>query len=388
MELIEVGHFVLNKLNESGYEAYFVGGMVRDQLLGRKIYDVDITTSAQPEIVQSLFEKTYATGIAHGTITVVIDNILVEVTTFRVEGEYLDYRHPKSVAFTASLDEDLQRRDFTINAMVKNRAGELYDPLQGLNDLQSKTLRAVGHPEARFKEDPLRMLRAIRFVSKLGFKLANDVYLAIKNQRHLLKQLAKERIKKELYGVMEGNYKDQALALLFETKLLDSFEMLQPLHKYQTYSFKSLQSGLDFFVLAGYEVVDLSSFLMDWPFSKAEKRSIKLIKELLLQPLKSTYIQYYYGVEIAYLYHRFQCFLEQKEVKFIIYDLPITSLKDIEVTGADLLQLTNRKKGPWVGQLLAQIESEIVSGKIDNKKDEILEFVYRQGAIYEKEEKD
>ena len=204
MELLTIGKQVLKTLNAAGYEAYFVGGMVRDDLLKRPIYDIDITTSATPDVVMSLFEKTIATGLAHGTVTVIINKTPIEVTTFRVETGYSDYRHPTDVVFTSSLEEDLKRRDFTVNAIAKDINNQLYDPMGGLVDLKQKTLRCVGNPVERFTEDPLRMLRGIRFSSKLGFILEQDTLNGMKQTSSLIANISKERIKKELEGLVKG----------------------------------------------------------------------------------------------------------------------------------------------------------------------------------------
>ena len=375
MELIDAGHEVLRKLNEAGYVAYFVGGMVRDRLLGREIYDIDITTAARPEQVQSLFERTYATGIAHGTITVIIEKIPVEVTTFRIESDYQDFRHPNQVVFTSSLVEDLQRRDFTINAIAQNIEGDILDPIRGLEDLKSKTLKAVGNAEVRFREDPLRILRGIRFVSKLGFRLDEEAYQAIKSQRQLMKHLAKERVKKELEGLMTGIYKEKAIQLIFETEIFEVFEVFKPLTKYKEYSFKSLVKGLDFFVLVGLEVEDIQKFVTEWPFSKKEKKMIQFIKTLINEPLQDAQIQYLYGIETRELYYRIRCFLEQETLSFKSIELPIKGRKDLDIKVSELIDAAGKPSGPWTGQMLAKIELKVILGELKNEKSEILEFV-------------
>ena len=377
MEPIEAGQVVLKKLNEAGFEAYFVGGMVRDQLLGRPLCDIDVTTSATPEIVQTLFEKTYATGLAHGTVTVMINDIPVEVTTYRVDGKYLDYRHPEQVVFTSSLVEDLQRRDFTINAMAMDLRGELCDPLGGLEDLKAKIIRAAGVARNRFLEDPLRMIRAIRFVSKLGFDLEPDTYKAIKEQHDLLAHLAKERIKKEVEGIMTGSYRDQALKLLFATNLLD--ELM--LSKYESYSFTSLNQGLDFFVLASLEVLDVKSFLDQWPFSRTEKKFIQIINELFRTHPHGLIVQYRYGVEVAALYQRLYCFLSQKHEEFVPAQLVIQNRQELALAVPDILALTKQQVGPWIGELLEQVETAVVLGNLANDREQILEFIREQGIL-------
>jgi tRNA nucleotidyltransferase (CCA-adding enzyme) len=190
--------WILKQLNEHGFEAYVVGGCVRDSLLGRTPYDWDITTSALPEQVKEIFPRTVDTGIAHGTVTVLYHKEGYEVTTYRVDGEYEDGRHPKDVTFTASLREDLRRRDFTINAMAYHPELGLVDLFGGLNDLKEKKVRCVGDPLERFTEDALRIMRAVRFSAQLGFAIEEDTYRALSVLAPNLHQISAERIRTEL----------------------------------------------------------------------------------------------------------------------------------------------------------------------------------------------
>ena len=167
-EIPQKVEIIINTLEEAGFEAYAVGGCVRDALLGRTPNDWDITTSAKPEQVKVLFHRTVDTGIAHGTVTVLLEKDGFEVTTYRVDGEYEDGRHPKEVTFTASIEEDLKRRDFTINAMAYNPKKGLVDLFEGQKDLEDKVIRCVGDPLERFTEDALRIMRAVRFSAQLG----------------------------------------------------------------------------------------------------------------------------------------------------------------------------------------------------------------------------
>ncbi len=196
---------VLETLEKSGYEAYLVGGCVRDLLLGKEPADWDMTTSARPEQTLALF-KGYAvgTGMQHGTVTVVLDGYHFEVTTYRVDGEYADHRHPDMVTFTKNLREDLKRRDFTINAMAIDRKGVLKDYFDGKEDLKRGVIRCVGEPSQRFAEDALRMMRAIRFSSVLGFSIEDATSDAIHAQASALADVAMERIRVELLKLLSG----------------------------------------------------------------------------------------------------------------------------------------------------------------------------------------
>lgn len=189
---------IIEKLNEHGFEAYVVGGCVRDSLLGKEPEDWDITTSAKPEEVKAIFSRTIDTGIQHGTVTVMLNRQGYEVTTYRVDGEYEDGRHPKSVDFTTSLLEDLKRRDFTINAMAYNSREGLVDAFGGMEDLENRVIRCVGSAVSRFTEDALRILRAVRFSAQLDFRIEDETYEAISLIAPNLEKVSKERIAAEL----------------------------------------------------------------------------------------------------------------------------------------------------------------------------------------------
>lgn len=215
--------FILNKLNEEGFEAYIVGGCVRDKLLGLIPHDYDITTSAEPQEIKRVFKdfKTILIGEEFGTIGILIDETLYEVTTFRIDGKYKNFRKPENVIFSKKLVEDLKRRDFTINAMAMDSKGELYDPFGGKNDLEDKVLRAVGRPNERLKEDAIRILRAIRFAGRLNLYIDDDLFDAISFERKLLKKISPERIFDEFSKMITSDRPSYYLLLMEETGVLD-----------------------------------------------------------------------------------------------------------------------------------------------------------------------
>ena len=217
--------FIIRSLEKFGFEAYIVGGCVRDAVLGREPEDWDITTSARPEEVKSIFRTTVDTGIEHGTVTVLLPKDETgeevrsfELTTFRIDGEYEDSRHPKRVSFTSSLTEDLARRDFTINAMAYHMDMGLIDPFSGMIDLENKTLRAVGKAEERFKEDALRMMRGIRFSAQLNFSLEEDCFMGMRKLRENMGKVSKERIAVELWKLLASEHPEK-VEMLFSTGL-------------------------------------------------------------------------------------------------------------------------------------------------------------------------
>ena len=199
---------IIEKIQAAGFEAYAVGGCIRDSILGREPDDWDITTSAKPEEVKKLFNRTIDTGIQHGTVTVMLDREGFEVTTYRIDGKYEDSRHPKDVTFTASLREDLRRRDFTINAMAYNEKDGLIDRYEGIQDIECGLIRCVGDARERFTEDALRMMRAVRFSAQLGYTIEENTKAAIKELAPTIRRISAERIQVELVKLMISDHPD------------------------------------------------------------------------------------------------------------------------------------------------------------------------------------
>lgn len=240
--------YVIDTLLKSGFEAYIVGGCVRDMLLGNTPHDFDVTTSAEPEEVMALFERTVPTGIKHGTVTVMVDSTPVEVTTFRTEGSYSDCRRPDEVKFVKSLEEDLARRDFTVNAMAYNHTAGLVDFFGGAEDLKNRTLRAVGAADKRFKEDALRILRLFRFSSVLGFSMEEETLNAALLYAKNLESISRERIAAELSKAVLG----------------DNLTALKPLTDNGSLKFIGIPHSPDFKILQGLpknQILRLFAFL-------------------------------------------------------------------------------------------------------------------------------
>jgi tRNA nucleotidyltransferase (CCA-adding enzyme) len=222
INLPEKVKFIIDTLTAHGFEAYAVGGCVRDSALQRKPGDWDITTSARPEQVKKLFLHTIDTGIAHGTVTVMLSHEGFEVTTYRIDGEYEDARHPKEVQFTGNLLEDLKRRDFTINAMAYNEQVGLVDAFDGLGDLERGIIRCVGVANERFSEDALRMLRAVRFAAQLGFSIEEETKAAMKALAPNIARVSAERIQSELIKLLVSDH-PQEIHTAYETGLTAVF---------------------------------------------------------------------------------------------------------------------------------------------------------------------
>ena len=200
--------FIIDTLNQAGFEAYAVGGCVRDSIMGRVPDDWDITTSADPQQVKKLFRRTIDTGIQHGTVTVMLQGTGYEVTTYRIDGEYEDNRHPKEVVFTKSLEEDLKRRDFTVNAMAYHPKEGLVDLFDGIGDMERRCIRCVGRAEERFSEDALRIMRGVRFSARFGYTIEEETKQAITKLAENLKHVSAERIRVELVKLLVSPHPD------------------------------------------------------------------------------------------------------------------------------------------------------------------------------------
>ena len=236
------GERILKMLEDSGYEAYYVGGCVRDILRGSGSKDVDITTNALPEQIMSVFSRftVIPTGIKHGTVTVIDNGIPFEITTYRVDGEYIDNRRPDSVRFTSNLTDDLARRDFTMNAVAMDRCGNIVDPYGGQNDIEIGLIRCVGAPEKRFHEDALRIMRAVRFASQLSFTIDSETSSAIHFMKRSLENISRERIRDELDKLICGGkcvdvlleYSDIITEIIPEFAPAIEFDQHSDYHKY------------------------------------------------------------------------------------------------------------------------------------------------------------
>ena len=272
--------FVLLTLKNSGFDAFLVGGCVRDMLSGIVPHDYDIATSATPTETQQIFRYTVATGIKHGTITVIVNKIPVEVTTFRLEGDYSDARHPDNVSFVRSVDEDLSRRDFTVNALAYYPLDNtLIDLFGGVNDLENKILRAVGDPDKRFCEDALRILRLFRFASVLNYSIEPKTLSSALNHSDLLKNVSLERIMAELKKAVSG----QNIAIL--KKLLDigalSFIKLTKSKAIEKISLLPKSKNLRLFAFLKLSSNDINSSLEILKASNAEKQYCKTLDTLV-----------------------------------------------------------------------------------------------------------
>lgn len=394
--------YIINKIYENNYEAYIVGGCVRDAILGFEPNDYDITTSASPNTIQEIFKdfKCIETGIEHGTVSVVIEDEIFEITTYRIEGEYKDHRRPDKVDFTDRLEEDLKRRDFTINAMAYNEKKGLIDLFGGKEDLNNKIIKTVGNPYDRFNEDGLRMIRAIRFSSKLNFTIEKETLKAIYDKSFIINNISLERITDEFTKIILSD-KPENIKYLFETKLLkhlnisneDNIGKLTQFYN-EIVILKKINKNLEKrLALLDYIIeknnINCKSFCNELIYSK------KVIKNhnIILTLLKNIEIDHLNKVEIKKILSGVDRNLleEYLDISRIIYDkekkvdeiIDILSeieennecyiIKNLKVNGRDIMSLGYKNKE--VGEVLNYLLEIVIEDYTLNKKDVLIKKI-------------
>lgn len=388
-EMFENALPVLKRLEEEGFSAYFVGGCVRDLLLQRHIKDIDIASSARPEDVQRIFPKTIPVGIEHGTVIVRHDSVSYEVTTFRKEDEYKDYRRPSNVWFVDDLKEDLSRRDFTFNAMAMDTSFQLIDHFGGREDLKREQIRTVGDPNLRFSEDPLRIMRACRFMSVFNMMIEKQTNDAIKEKAHLLKRISTERISIEFIKLLQGEQAGHVLEFMKKSSVLNYLPTeLQEKQNglYMDFYWNTLESDEQRWtaILLLSDVSDGRAFLKSW---KLPNHMIKNVEELMSAYEIDSWSKmelYRYGLETALSSITLKSAMEKKDYAIVkeqlhqrYSEIPITSRKDIPIDGEDILEITNREPGIWLGKLLEEMEKKIVDGELTLNTSTLKDWVKR-----------
>lgn len=366
---------VLEKFNEAGYEAYFVGGCVRDYLLNDEFSDIDITTNALPDEVKQIFRKSIDTGIQHGTVTILVNGDNFEVTTFRTENDYIDHRTPEKVEFVSDLKEDLDRRDFTINAMALDSNGKLYDYHCGERDLRNKVIKTVNNPNERFFEDALRMLRAFRFSSKLGFEIEENTLKAIKNNAELIKFVSIERIVNEFRKLLTGRGNKRSLELLLDSNLNNYIPFLDEISKIIDFSNYTFCQSL--YILSKINDISFEK-LKELKLSNKEIKQIKIyekINEEFSSNVPLEIILYNYDVNDVSFIASYSNYCDNEDIERI--KLPIKSFNDIAITSMEIISIIDKPTGPWIKEIIKKLEEDIILFKIDNTKKDILDFLMK-----------
>ncbi len=376
---------ILFTLQGHGYPAYLVGGCVRDMLLEHRPHDWDICTGALPEQVMALFPGSRPTGLAHGTVTVVIGSRQVEVTTFRTEGSYADHRHPDRVAFVTELTEDLSRRDFTMNAIALAADGLLADPFGGVEDIREKRIRCVGEPALRFEEDALRMLRALRFSAKLGFTIEINTLLAIQEKAPLAATLAAERVREELEKLLLTDAPETVHPLM-EMGLLDAYLLDRPLfsplfRKLRRLPRKALYrwAGLTVLLCRLGCIDSAEDFLRSLRLDSRSIRCCAAAEQLLRQPLPTTPLAWKKALH-AWEVPGVSCAAavsdalyggqSLKALRAVLRSGECFSLKHLAVSGDDLLALGLR--GRALGEMLNFLLDYVMEFPENNRRELLL----------------
>lgn len=367
---------VLRRLEEAGHEAVFVGGAVRDFILGKVPTDIDIATSAEPREVKKVFSNTIDVGIAHGTVLVIAHGEPIEVTTFRTESTYTDHRRPDDVAFVKSFKEDLLRRDFTMNALAMTREGNLIDLFGGKQDLQNCLIRAVGDPVDRFNEDALRMLRAIRFSSVLDFKIEERTLQAIGEKAAQIRFISIERIKIEMDKLFLGKNPVRAFNYLANSNLCDALPLFPKVfdNLNRVIPFDTSLEGWTYLAISGnFSAADISRA---YKLSNDERKFIAAVLQLFKKRIVRLYtLDDYYAADLIVLKSTeklFEAFysdkptLTKEQLREKKRNLPIQSIKDLAVNGNNLIQWAGCRGGNWTGAWIEKIEHSVLHGLIAN----------------------
>lgn len=400
----QVAEIVIHKLLSCGYEAYFVGGFVRDFLLNKPAKDIDISTNALPHQVEALFDATIPTGLQHGTVTVVIDHIPIEVTTFRAEGAYLDSRRPSKVHFISSLEQDLSRRDFTINAMAMDIKGEIYDPFSGQEDIRNGWIRAVGDAQERFREDSLRILRAIRFASQFQYQIETKTKKALLSEKEACRNLSQERITAEWEKIWLGNSPMIGVQYGFA---FDLWGNLSPFSKWRWS--KLNENALPHFNHTSDRLLQWAYLLSladtDRNNIKARGKGLRLSK-LDIQQLHQVYVasarwksaqsERDYKLLLLEYGHltveRAICLCgissddissqenKKRQITSIWNEIIVKQVTDLDIQVPELIVVVDKPPGPWIKEVLSQLLQGVALGEINNTRENLLKEGYRIGT--------
>jgi len=377
----QAAYSVIDQLEHADFEAVIVGGAVRDAILGRPAHDVDVATNAMPEEVKSVFNHTVDIGIQHGTVLVIVPAGSVEVTTYRTDGEYNDHRRPEDVRFVRSLKEDLQRRDFTMNAIAMRRDGSYVDYYGGRQDIEAGIIRAVGDAQVRFAEDALRMLRAVRFSAQLGFDIESETLNAMQDKAADISWIAKERIKAELDKLWVGKDVFNGINILKESGLATYLNGDFRANHWCDFNVQDKLLGWAYFavlqgdhwreVLGNYRLSN-----KEMAFVKAVLGALKALKNGWTNMDYFMYTQQQleaacYFAELRQL----DVQMPQQSIQEIQTKLPIRHKQELVVNGSDLLKWSGKKGGPWVKEALQAMLEAVVNGELVNERQQIKNWI-------------
>ena len=351
---------VVQKLEEHGFKAYIVGGFVRDYLLGISTSDIDICTSATPKEIMNIFDMTSLPKEDYGSVNVTYKKHNFQITTFRKEINYYDYRHPEEITYIDNLEEDLKRRDFTINTICIDKNGKTIEILEGIKDLNNKTIKTVGNSNEKFHDDPLRILRAIRFATKLDFELSDEVVEAIKNNKNLLKKISYDRKKQELDKILLSKNAKKGVELLIKLGIDKELEI------------NNLSDLVILDSLVGmWALLDIP--LNTYSFTNSEKKQMSDIKKALKVDNLDSYNLYKYGLYANSIAGVIKG-MSRSKITSNYHALTIQSRKDIDITSYEIMSDLKILPGPKINKIYEKLEKEILKGNIKNNKSDILKY--------------
>lgn len=391
---------VLTKIVDAGFEAYFVGGSVRDRLLGLAVNDVDVATSAQPHEIKAIFNRTVDVGIEHGTVLVLMNDESYEITTFRTESTYRDFRRPDSVTFVRSLKEDLRRRDFTMNAIALDIDGRVIDPFDGIKDLEAGIIQAVGNPHERFQEDALRMMRAVRFAAQLDFDIEEETRISIKENAELLEKIAVERIQVEFEKLLLGEWHEKGLKAMLSTRLYAYCPELASKkaalialindelafdNARQTWAF--LLYHIDFYYPD--DTFNGRTFLKAWKLSNQMINSALTIFQALKRRIEKEALDAWaifnlgwdFSLDVESLIEHLDRESQKQAVKDKYEQLPLKTKDELAINGYDLMEATPAKPGEWMGIAIDQALEAVVYSEVPNDRDAIMTWLKQENLI-------
>lgn len=351
---------ILKKIESEGYEAYIVGGFVRDLLLGKKSFDVDICTSALPKDIVHILPLNQ-NGNGYGGFTFKIKKYNIDITTYRKELKY-EKRHPVEIEYVSSLLEDIARRDFTINSLCLNKNGNIIDMQGGINDLNKKLIRVIGHADTKFYEDPLRVLRAIRFATVLDFAIEKETYKSMKKNAMEVAKLSSERIKGELSKILASENFKKGLNLLKELGIDKILKL--------TYA-DNIVFCDD--ILGMYAQIEIKSI----NFTSSEKETISKIKEILRKGQITDYDLFSHGLYVCTVAGSILG-ISKKEINKIYKKMPIKSMKDLAISGKEIIDILKIVPGKLISEILNDVKNEVLNHRLKNNNAEIKKYIIRK----------
>lgn len=358
--MLEATLELLKNINSHGFKSYIVGGFVRDYVLGIKSNDIDVATNATPKELKEIFPECTVPNEDYGSVIVYVNGIKVEITTFRKEVEYIDNRKPSKIIYVDNLEEDLLRRDFTINALCMNEFGEVIDYLNGKDDLEKKIIRCVGNPWEKFSEDVLRILRAIRFATILEFDLDQEIVEAIRDCKHLLVNLSYSRRKEELDKIFSSKNAKRGINLLLDLGLDKDLE-IDRLNK-----IKNTSS-----LIGIWSVLDVCD---KYPFSSNEKELIKNVNRVIKLNNLDLATLYKYGLYVNSVAGEIKG-IDIKDITKEYNTLAIKSREEIAISSDDIMEVLGKEPGSYLKDVYDDLEKMIIYGKLDNNEVSIKKYL-------------